>query len=1858
MKAAKLISIFFILLLVFSCGPKDNKPLRPFKSQAPEAVPANIPLDKGFSEYISGYSSGVIPANSSIEIRFTPEFAAKVNKSATGLFVFEPSIKGKTEWKDETTLVFTPSRFLDPGKTYTGGLNLNKLSEVKERLRIFPLRIQTLKKDFRVGFGTLECSNAEGNGYLLHGEIVASDFIAPAEAENYITAKLGRKKMELTWDHSVNLIHKFTVTGIDRTSKSQELTLSWDGSSAGVKQKGSSTLNIPPSGEFDILDVITSSGESQRIDIIFSDSVDPAQETDGLIHFTPSSESTISIASNIISIFPTKRLQGAVGLNVEASVKNNKGANLSSAFAKQLDFTSWIPQIVPEGKGVILPSSKNLIFPFRAVNLKAVDLKIIKIFDNTIPYFLQENDINGDNSIKRFGRPVYSGRVDLVTGSAMNAGTWNLYTIDLADYIDIEPGILYKVELGMRRSYSLYTCSAAGGESKYEEALQQAQEQSREFWDDPENYYEDSEAEIYYGFRFDWNDRNNPCTDAYYSPDKRVSRNVLASNLGLIAKKGDDNILHVMVNDLLTALPLNEVSIEVFDLQMQLISSGKTNPEGSVAIFCERKPFLIIAKKDKDRNYLKTNDGSSLSLSSFDVAGNKPEKGIKAFIYGDRDVWRPGDSIFLSIFIKDMKNDLPAGHTVQFELINPLEQRVDNQVQKPEGRNLLVFASKTSPEAVTGNYNAQFRIGGATFTKRVRIETVKPNRLKINLNFPGEILGGSNPVTKGTLNVKWLNGAVAKNLNSSVEYILKPTKTEFEKYRQYIFDDPISEFHSETVNIFKDAVDANGNASVVFDPGKEINAPGMLNAVFTAKASEPGGDESITQKSFKYAPYLVFVGINLPGLKGKSRMLFTDAENEVKLVTVDENGKPVRSEVEVTIYKINYRWWWESDEENLASFISNNNYKPVLKKTITTSGGEGSFSFNIDKKEWGRYLIRATTPAGHSTGKILLIDWPWEYGMKGNTEGATLLVINTDKDKYNPGDEIKLSFPAPENARAIVTLENSTGILDEIRVNAEKGNTVVTFKARPEMAPNIYAYVTVIQPHAQTVNDMPVRLYGVVPVMVEDPGTRLTPKIEMADEIRSQKPFVIKVSETNRKPMTYTVAVVDEGLLDITGFKTPDPWAYFYAREALGVQTWDLYDFVLGAFGGTLERIFAIGGDEAVVDKSANKAQRFVPVVKFLGPFNLEAGKTNTHTLTLPQYTGSVRTMVVAGSDRAFGIAEKSVFVKDPLMLLVTAPRVISPGEKVALPISLFIQKDRIKDISIKAEGNDLVSFEEKTKNISVSGTGEKDSEFSFTAGEKTGVAKISVTATGGGESATYIMQIEIRSPNPPEIRAESKMIRKGEKFETNFKPFGIEGSNSAILEVSSLPSINLEKRMEYLLDYPHGCSEQITSAAFPQLWLKDLSGNDASVTKSASDNITEAINKLVSRQMISGGIALWPGSSQPDNWVTSYAGHFMTEAERKGYSLPPGFKQKWISYQKRTAQDWRFDTRYKQSANDQAYRLFTLALAGQPEKGAMNRLRESSGIPQLSRWLLAAAYATTGRPEVAAGLLDVRNTVTEQEYYNYYYGSEMRDKAIILYTLTLLKNEEQAVSLLKVICDNFNNDSWYSTQAIAWGLFSYMKWVESIPGNNNSPSKIQITLNGKKSEQTIVSKQVWSKDISENIGNNSLIVENNSDKPLYITLTRKGVPLISDITREDKGLIMKIDYLDMDLKPVDHKNLRQGSDFMMVVKVTNNTFATVENIALTEMVPSGWEIRNTRLFEADYGIKESTSDYRDFRDDRVNTYFSLTQGQTKTFVLILDAAYKGEFYQPSVFCEAMYISNCYSRYPGGPVKVTGQKIE
>jgi len=1839
-------------VIVTSCGQGK-------KEAGPTAVSPSVTIiDKGFSKFISAYTTGVIPAMGTIQVVFTPEFAATADRSRTqGLFSFNPSMKGTAEWADDITLVFKPSKPLEASTSYQGTLDLSKLGEVEERFRFFPLIFRTVEKNFSVNLNPITVDLPDGDTYTLTGSVVTSDHIDKAEVEKYLTARAGKHNEKIVWDHSSNNMHSFSIEKIRRDREESVLTVSWNGNSYGVRAKGDLDITIPAAGVFTVTDMKINAGDSKSIEIWFSDLLDASNELDGMVSTSPVHPLSLSADGNRLLVIPGDHVAGTIEVTIDGSLRNSRGERLGEPVKRSINFTPVEPGIRQAGRGVIMPSEGSLVFPFQAANLSAVDLTIIKIFENNLPYFLQQNNMGEADrysNVKQFGRPVYRGRVNLTGSAGFDPNRYNLFTIDLADYIKPEQGILYRIELGMRPSYSLYPCTGDHKTSKYEEMLELADLDRS--WEGSDNYYSLSEEGLFYEYAYNWSENSNPCSDAYYSPQKKLVRNILASDLGIIAKSGSDNNLRIFVRDLRTADPVEGASAEIYDYQMQLMGTATTDKSGIAAFPCPRKPFLVIARKDGNRNYLSLLDGNALSMSSFDVAGETPQDGIRAFLYTERDVRRPGDTIYLGVIIRDAGSGLPAGHPVHFELYNAKGQRIDDQVTTLNDKGFLTFTSVTSADAETGNYRAQVRIGAATFTRIIKVETVKPNRLKMKLDFPGAIAGGDNTTIRGDLKVTWLNGSTARDMRSTVDLLLRPVKTTFNKYGQYTFDDPASQFWFDSQTIYDGNINSSGEASVSFTPDDDLSAPGMLSAIFTTRVFEKGGDASITQTVLPYAPYPAFVGMNIPALGATGRILYTDRPNEVRVVTLDKNGKPVRSEVEINVYKLDYRWWWESDDEYLGSYISRGRNSNIFSETITTTGGEGKVSFSVDKEKWGRYLVRATLPSGHSTGMIVLVDWPWDYGMKpGGNDGASLLQLNTDKDKYNAGDEISLTFPAPANGRAIITIENSYGLLDIMEVKTQAGNSEVKITATKEMAPNAYLYVTMLQPHSQTVNDAPVRLYGVIPVMVEDPSSRLVPVITMPDKIRSQQEVEIKVNEQNRQEMTYTLAVVDEGLLDLTAFRTPDPWKWYFVKHALGVRTWDLYDIVFGAFGGKLERAFATGGSEAAIDQSKNRARRFEPVVRFIGPFTLAPGKTGTHKIRLPQYTGSVRVMVsAAGKGNRFGSAEKSVTVSDPLMILATAPRVLSPGDKVALPVTVFAQERGITDVSVSATANEMISFTQPTGTVRFSEPGDKDLELFFSTAQQPGTAEIKVTAEGGGETASYNLTVPVRTPNPPERRAETSTIRPGEKFLRTFAPFGITGTSSVSVEVFPLPSVNMSRRLGFLTSFPHGCTEQITSAAFPQVYLPELFGKGLPDPEGVRNNVQEALRSISSRQISSGALTLWPGGAYPDDWVTSYTGHFVIEAQKAGYTIPAGFINKWTAYQRSQASAWRYQPQYRYTANDQAYRLFTLALAGSPDKGAMNRMREIADLPSLSRWFLAAAYATTGRPEVAQGLIDVRNLTTEENFRYYYYGSTLRDQSIILYTLTTLGNNSEALGLLKEVASELSQDRWYSTQTTAWGLFAYMNYSRKMKGDNSKPLKISMEYNGKSEKITAAEGAILRSFTPK--PTNTLLIENESDKPLFVTFTEQGVPATSDMTVKENNLTMKVDYTDMEQNPVDISTLEQGRSFIMSVAVTNTTFRQISNLALTQMVPSGWEIQNTRLFEAAMQLKESGYDYRDFRDDRVYTYFSLKSGETRRFFIILTASYRGTYSMPAVVCEAMYDESVTARRPGREVIVTAGK--
>ena len=247
-----------------------------------------------------------------------------------------------------------------------------------------------------------------------------------------------------------------------------------------------------------------------------------------------------------------------------------------------------------------------------------------------------------------------------------------------------------------------------------------------------------------------------------------------------------------------------------------------------------------------------------------------------------------------------------------------------------------------------------------------------------------------------------------------------------------------------------------------------------------------------------------------------------------------------------------------------------------------------------------------------------------------NPARTTMLSFSSDKQNYTVGETAKISIPSSGQGRALLSIENGSQIIDAYWINATEPETNFSFTVSEKMTPNVYVNVTLIQPHSQTKNDLPIRLYGVIPIFVEDPSTRLHPVITMPDVLKPEESVTVKVSEEKKMGCSYTLAIVDEGLLGLTRFQTPDPWAVLYAREALGVKTWDVYDMVLGAYGGRIEKILSIGGGmegQVEGESEKNRADRFPPMVKFLGPFTLKEGQTNSHTIQIPRYVGSVKTI-------------------------------------------------------------------------------------------------------------------------------------------------------------------------------------------------------------------------------------------------------------------------------------------------------------------------------------------------------------------------------------------------------------------------------------------------------------------------------------------------------------------------------------------------------------------------------------------------------------------------------------------------------
>ena len=455
-----------------------------------------------------------------------------------------------------------------------------------------------------------------------------------------------------------------------------------------------------------------------------------------------------------------------------------------------------------------MPSSDGLNFPFEAINLNFIDVEIVKIFNNNILQFLQTNDFEGENQLERVGRIVMQKRVALKDlNPSASTMKWTRYGIDLAQLIKRDPNAIYQVRIGFRRSYTNYTCTSSGakddlnGMTVMKESVDFSQTDNGEGSDEGDGESENSQSL----WRYNWNggeetkdynygQRENPCMAQYYNNDHFVRRNVFASDLGIIAKRGADNSIFVAVSDLKSTYPRGSVKLDVYDYQQQLLSTATTNSEGTAVVKeIKGKAWVVVASVGDSKGYLPLSNQNALNLSRFDVAGAEVQKGLKGFLYGERGVWRPGDSLHLNFMLEDKENKLPDDYPITIELYDPKGTLQVRQTSVENVKNIYPFRIATRPDAPTGTWRADIKAGGATFTQPIKIETVKPNRLKIKLEFDKkdkEIAAGEEYIG-GKLQVDWLMGTPARNVKARIEAVMSPMKTEFPKYKDFVFDDPV-----------------------------------------------------------------------------------------------------------------------------------------------------------------------------------------------------------------------------------------------------------------------------------------------------------------------------------------------------------------------------------------------------------------------------------------------------------------------------------------------------------------------------------------------------------------------------------------------------------------------------------------------------------------------------------------------------------------------------------------------------------------------------------------------------------------------------------------------------------------------------------------------------------------------------------------------------------------------------------------------------------------------------------------------------------------------------------------------------------
>ncbi len=1818
MKSAKIQSLFFFVICIiisFSCKSKPKEDVS--EVEFPEEV----------AKYVNYVSSGNIFPNDIIQVEFTDN---QVSEEAVGqelentLIDISPSIKGKMVWQNMRTLTFVPEESWEMRQQYDFELKVSEVSaqlaEIKENLK-FAVYVEGQEIELFSGELVLkERNNPKNLKYT--GKVSFKLPIDDDQLKSAFQIKKSGKKIKLTLTNTGdNKTFTFESSNLVRGQKSVIYNVQIDKGELGLANDYNDSFEITSIQKMQIKNVMKEeSGQHPRIRVVFSDDIDISQDITSYFSVSPETNLKISKSGNTVIVDGSFKFGQAYTLNIKPGIHSRWATNMDAQFSKDIKFSDLAPMVEFASTGVILPTANQSKLQFMSSNVSRVHLQVKKVFNNKVSDFIRQEEISGDKKRHNGFTRNYGGQVGVILlnktleiGDTKNE--WLLNEVDLSSIINEDSEGLYLVRLNFNPRDILVEVDG-----------------------DPISYVADN--------------------GSLYKP-------LTVSNLGITVKKDEDNY-HVFVTDLLTAKPVSNAKVKAYRWSDSYSGSGTTGPNGHTRISDRYNVRFITAEKNGQVSYLKL-DNMRWNTSGFDISGASTDNsGQRAFIYTERGVYRPGDEINLSMIIRNQDNTFPTNHPANFTLYNPDGQDVLEFTNNDAKDGFYNFNFKTKESDQTGNWQARISTGGRNFYYTIKIETVVPFKLKVRMESEKKRISVKDSELNFDIRTSYLFGTPAVGLKYETEVEVSTRRVSFAKYQNFEFNNQLYNFNSYNRSISEGVLDSSGMAKLSWKIPEFEQVPSGLNARFVTTVFEKGGRPNTSRINIPIDNYSHYVGIQKPSYY--YRYVTTNEESSLQIICVNAEGKPVQGKkILYRIYQNTSHWWYHyNNRRNYQLKYKTDNNTSLLKEGSITSGND-PVSLKFTPREDGDYLVEIQEGGydGHMVSQFVY-SYAWGSVPSGDQNAGTL-IIKADKAKYNIGDIAKIKFPAPEKGAILYSLEREKEIIDWKWVNntAEKGKDMeISIPITADMVPNAYLTLSVIQPHAQTENDRPMRMFGILPIHAEDPSTRREVDIFVAEELKPNMPFEVTVQTKDRLPAQFTIAVVDEGLLDLTNFQTPNPWKEFFKKLGLNISTYDVFSQIIGVNKGDVFKTFSIGGDMDFREQQLNPQkgkQRFKPVSMFKGPIMTDGSGKAVVKFDMPDYNGSVRIMVVAAKGHSYGHAEKAVPVKTDLMIQPTIPRVLGPGEEIVLPVSVFAMKEKLGKVivSLKIEGP-LEVVENASQSVFFTKATDKEVFFKLKTKEAVGQAKITINAKSSDLSVSSKTDIMVRPSSPRQYTTTESKVKNGGTISIKIPKDGLEGTNTANLKVQLFPNMNFDHRLQWLIRYPYGCIEQTTSSVFPQLYLKSFVQDFNGKHKQIDDNINAGIERLSRFQTGSGGMAYWPGNTSVADYSSIYVGHFLVEAKNKGYHVPENMYNNLMSYLKRKA---RYGTGDEYS---RIYRAYVLSLAGKEVSSELNNLKQDKfdKLNDVQKHMLAAAYFNSGKKSIATEILE--KTTKEYEQYddfNRSFGSVSRDMGAVLSTLVDMEVEDECRLLAEEIARMISTQDWYSTHSISYMLLSLGKYFDMIGISTTGFNKLKghYMVNGEKVDFGPTNS--FEVELTKGFGSElKVFLDSESEADIaYVSLNWSGVPLIDERPAKEDRINLSVKWMDENGNSIDPSVTMQASTIYGHFRVKKNTsLSQLKELALVQILPSGWEIENLRLsgdqlpaWTSSYKLRKE--DYLDIRDDRIMWFFDL-RGQPLDFIVKVNVVTQGSFILPPTVCEAMYSNRYSALIPGKKVQVKAMK--